>query len=190
MTGGAAAKAKTGTYDLSAQRNFPPIEKQPRGPVALPEPSALMSLNTDKVLVRQATGETTTLNGVQWSDSLPALFQAKVLASFENAGFLNTVLRQTEGVEADYRLLIEIRSFQILMSPGPTAAVEFSARVAPENGRPIGARMFTASMPAKSTEPAALIAALDDAFVTATTDLVVWAATVLANPPPAKHSSP
>jgi phospholipid/cholesterol/gamma-HCH transport system substrate-binding protein len=185
MTGGGSAKAKVVTYDLTAPRSFPPLAKPPAEQIVIPEPTALMSFNTDKILIRK-NGEGPTLPEAQWSDTLPALIQAKALASFENAGFLQSVARPTEGLEADYKLLIEIRTFQIAMTGDPAGEVEFAARIVPKEGRTLGAQLFRSSVPAKGIDPPALVAALDQSFGKCMTDLVAWTAKTLAAAPPTK----
>lgn len=185
MMGGGSAKAKAVTYDLTAPRSFPQLGKAPAEQVVIPEPAALMSYNTDKILVR-GNGEATALPDAQWSDTLPALFQSKSLAAFENAGLLQSVARPADGLEADYKLMIELRSFQVVMGPEPAGEVEFSARLVPREGRVAGAQLFRASVRAKSTDTPALVAALDAAFAKSMVDLVVWTSKTLSSLPPAR----
>jgi phospholipid/cholesterol/gamma-HCH transport system substrate-binding protein len=55
------------------------------------------------------------------NDSLPTLLQAKIVQSLENAGFLQAIVRPAPDVAADYQLLLDIRSFQLVLSPEPRA---------------------------------------------------------------------
>jgi phospholipid/cholesterol/gamma-HCH transport system substrate-binding protein len=181
MTGAAPAKPPP-VYDLTAPHAFPAAAKPPRGQLVVPEPTALVTLETQKIIIRSNGGETSFIDNGQWSDSLPKLLQAKVVQSFENANYLRTVARPFEGLAGDYQLLIDIRSFQISHSGEvPAADVEFAVKILGNNGRIVDARIFRASVPAKATNAPAAAAALDEAFGKAAVDLVVWASGVLQN---------
>ena len=174
LTGGGAAKQPPATYDLAAATTFPAFEKSIPGPLVVPDPSATIVFDTQKILIRAANGTITNVEGGQWADNLPKLMQAKVLQSFENAKQLREVSRPYEQLSAEYRLELGIRNFQITLEPSPTAIVEFTARIITEKGAVADARMFKVAVPAKSTNAADAVAALNDAFAKAATDLVVW----------------
>jgi ABC-type uncharacterized transport system auxiliary subunit len=76
----------------------------------------------------------------QWSAPLPKLLQAKIIQSFENADYPQVVARPTEGLTADYQLLIDLRSFQVELLPKPGAEVEFSARILARDCRLVASR--------------------------------------------------
>ncbi len=174
LTGGGAPKQPPATYDLAAATAFPAFEKSIPGPLVVPDPSATIVFDTQKILIRAANGTITNVEGGQWADNLPKLMQAKVLQSFENAKQLREVSRPYEQLSAEYRLELGIRNFQITLEPSPTAIVEFTARIITEKGAVADARMFKVAVPAKSTNAADAVAALNDAFAKAATDLVVW----------------
>jgi phospholipid/cholesterol/gamma-HCH transport system substrate-binding protein len=181
MTGGAPSKPPP-VYDLTAPRAFPGSAKPPRGQLVVPEPTALVTLETQKILIRSNGGEMSFIDNGQWSDSLPKLVQAKVVQSFENANYLRTVARPFEGLTGDYQLLIDIRIFQLSASTEmPSADVEFAAKLLGNNGRIVDARIFLATVPAKATDAPVAAAALNEAFGKAAVDLVVWASGVLQN---------
>jgi phospholipid/cholesterol/gamma-HCH transport system substrate-binding protein len=179
MTGGAPAKPPP-VYDLTAPREFPASAKPPRGQLVIPEPTASVTLETQKILIRSNAGETSFIDNGQWSDSLPKLVQAKVVQSFENANFLRTVARPFEGLTGDYQLLLDIRTFQLSASAeAPSADVEFAAKILGDNGRIADARIFRATAPAKAADASAATAALDEAFGKTAIDLVIWGSAVL-----------
>ena len=131
--------------------------------------------------MRSPAGTYAPLEGAKWADNLPKLMQARILQSFENAHQLNVVgggggFDQAEGAS---RLELNIRSFQLSPSPSPTALVSFSARLVDDKGKLVGARMFSASVPAKSMQPADAVAALDQAFSKTAQELVAWTAGAL-----------
>ncbi len=184
---GGAAKGPAVIYDVTAPRTFPPLDKPAHGQLVVPEPTTLIALDTQKILVRPAAPDTPSFANAQWSDSTSKLFQAKIIQSFENANYLGAVGRPVDGLTADYQLLIDIRSFQISTSPEVVASVEFAAKILATNGRIVDARTFRAAVPAKITDAAVAAASLDQAFGKAVTELVVWTANALRAPPPAKR---
>lgn len=171
---GAPPKPPSG-YDLTAPRTFPAPAKPPAGQLAVPDPTAVLMFDTQKILIRPPSGEMTTVANAQWSDTVPKLVQAKIIQSFENANYLAAVTRPIDGLAANDQLLIDIRSFNIVLSPDPVADVEFSAKILGDGGKIVAARIFHASVPAKGVESPAAPAAINEAFGKVATDLVVWA---------------
>lgn len=179
MTGGGPVKPPPVVYDLTAPRTFPSSTKVPRGQLVVAEPTALVVFDTQGILIRPSAGGSATVANAQWSDSLPKLLQEKLIQSFENASYLRFVARPAEGISAEHQLMVDIRSFQLSPSPDPIANVEFSAKIIAKDGRIIDARVFQASAPASTIEAPGAVAALDEAFKKAATDLVIWAIGVL-----------
>jgi phospholipid/cholesterol/gamma-HCH transport system substrate-binding protein len=178
LGGGGPPKAPARIYDLSAPQTFPHHDKVASGQLTVPEPSALVLFDTQKILVRPQVEETVALDA-QWSDSLPKLLQAKIIQSFENANYPEAVARPTEGLTADYQLLIDIRSFQVMLHPEPSADVEFSAKILADDGRLVGSRIVQASVPVQATDAAAAAAGLNEAFGKAATELVLWVSSLI-----------
>jgi phospholipid/cholesterol/gamma-HCH transport system substrate-binding protein len=178
LGGGGPAKASARIYDLSAPHAFPPYDKIAGGQLTVPEPSALVLFDTQKILARPQADQSVALDA-QWSDSLPKLLQAKIIHSFENANYPQAVARPTEGLTADYQLLIEIRSFQLMLLPEPSADVEFSAKILAGDGRLVGSRILHASVPVQATDAAAAAAGLNQAFGKAATELVLWVSSLI-----------
>jgi phospholipid/cholesterol/gamma-HCH transport system substrate-binding protein len=166
-------------YDLTAVRTFPTISRPPRGQLIVPEPTASITLDSQRILVRTTGGEGPASGVGQWSDNLPKLVQQKVVQSFENANYLQAVARPTEGLIADDQLLLEIRSFELTISADSMANVEFSAKILGDKGRIMNARIFRAAVHAELTDAAGAAAALDEAFGKVVAELVRWTADVI-----------
>lgn len=181
MTGGAAAKARLATYDLTAPHAFPPADTLPDAQLAIPDPTALSVLDSEKILMRSAAGVSSSLPDAQWSDTVPKLLQTRIIQAFENAGTLGAVSRPVEGVTGDFQLLLDIRRFQIATGAQPTADIELAAKLLDGKGRIAESRVFRAAAPAAGMDAAAATAALDQAFGTAATELVVWASRAIAD---------
>jgi phospholipid/cholesterol/gamma-HCH transport system substrate-binding protein len=176
---GAAATKPAPIYNLTAVRTFPTLNRPPRGQLVVPEPTASITLDSQRILVRTSGGEGPASGAGQWSDNLPKLFQQKVVQSFENANYLQAVARPMEGLIADYQLLLDIRNFELTVSAEPVADVEFSAKILGDKGRIVNARIFHATVRAEVTDAAGAAAALDDAFGRAVGELVLWTAEVI-----------
>lgn len=175
MTGGAAARGKLPIYSLAAVQNFPPLDRPRRGQIAIPEPAALMSLSSDKIIIAQNDSEGASIENAQWSDNLPVLVQAKLIESFENSGYFQAVSRPIDGFEADEQVHTDLRSFRIIAAPQPTANVAFSAKIL-SNGHMIATRVFEASVPIAALDGRTATAGLNKAFDETVRKLVVWTA--------------
>jgi phospholipid/cholesterol/gamma-HCH transport system substrate-binding protein len=173
---GAGEKAKPpAVYDLTAAADFPAMQKPLAAKLSVPDPSAILVFDTQNVLLRAADGTYSTIENAKWADNLPKLMQARVLQSFENAHQLSAVDRPNDQAEGGgYKLELGIRNFQISQAPQLAAVVEFSARVVNDKGNVAGARMFAATVDAKSMQPGDAVAALNAAFSKAAGELVNW----------------
>jgi phospholipid/cholesterol/gamma-HCH transport system substrate-binding protein len=189
MTGGAAAKTTVPNYyDLNAPQTFPPTGRPAKSQLIVLEPTALLALDTQRIIIAPGGSDGTASDNAQWSDTIPKLAQAKVVQSFENSNYLGAVARPLEGLNADYQLAIDLRSFQVStgetgasksLPSGPMAHVQFAAKIVGENGRIVGSRTFEAAVPAADVKVPAAAAALDEAFGKVVTDLVVWVAGII-----------
>ncbi len=176
MTGGAATPPPTPFYDLTAPRSFPAPSKPPQAQLAVAEPTALLMLDTQKILVRPQAPESPTFADAKWADNLPKLIQAKIVQSLDNSHYFKAVVRQAEDLKSDYRLMLEIRTFQISTGPQTAAECELSAKVVGEDGRIVATQVFRGAVPTKVSDAAAAAAALNQAFEKVASELVPWLA--------------
>jgi phospholipid/cholesterol/gamma-HCH transport system substrate-binding protein len=176
LTGTGAPKPGPAIYDLAPAVAFPQIDKPIKAQLVVPDPNAIILFDSQKILIRNGEGTYTNINNAQWADNLPKLVQARIVQSFENARQLGAVSRPLEQLNAAYRLELAIRSFQIMLEPSPKAVVDVTARLVSEKGAIAGARMFAASVPAKSAEAPDAVAALNEAFAKVASEIVVWTA--------------
>jgi phospholipid/cholesterol/gamma-HCH transport system substrate-binding protein len=173
MTGAAPAKAPMPMYDLAVPTSFPALKKL-SGQLAVAEPTAVVMYDTQRILLQTADGGFTFLDNVQWSDSLTKLVQAKLVQAFENAQLFTSVDRPVEGVTPDDQLLIDIRSFSVLVSPAPSADVALAANLMSGDGKIVAERIFHRSVPIPTTDNADAIAGLNNAFAGVASDLIAW----------------
>ncbi len=174
LTGTGTPAPGPAVYDLAPATSFPQLDKTIKAQLVVPDPSALILFDTQKILTRSGAGTYAPIDKAQWADNLPKLVQARMVQSFENARQLSAVSRPLDTLNADYRLELAIRSFQIATEPSPHAVIEITARLVSDKGSVAGAQLFTVSIPAKSTEAADAVAALDQAFAQVAGDIVRW----------------
>lgn len=177
MTGNAPPQAPPLSYDLAVPE-FPasaePLAKALTTQIAVPDPTALVAFDTQKVLVAPSPDALQPLVAGQWADSLPKLVQAKIVESFESAGFTH-IAKATDGFTPEVQLMLGIRAFEVSLTPQPTAQVEIVAKFLGADGKIAAMRSFRASAPATATDTPAAVAALNVAFGSLARDLVAWA---------------
>lgn len=173
---GACGSTPVPTYNLSAPSGFA-AGGSGSGQLVVVAPTALAVLNTDKIMVEAGAGQVAYLADAQWSDNLPALLQARTIQAFENASKLRRVARPSDGINADYSLVIDIRTFALrITEQGPVAVVELSAKlIGTQSGRILAAQVFRAGVPAGSTAGPVATAALDQAQEQVLVQMVRWA---------------
>jgi cholesterol transport system auxiliary component len=177
--GGLFAKAPATAYNLSAAKDFPKRARAARGQLIVAEPTALGPHDSEKILVRPTPSEAATLGDAQWEERLPKLMQARLIQSFENASRLRAVGRPADKIATDFVLVSEVRAFEISAAEG-AAVVEIAAKIVNErSGRIIAARVIRATVPTPTTQGAGAVEALNEAFVKAATQLVLWAEKVV-----------
>jgi phospholipid/cholesterol/gamma-HCH transport system substrate-binding protein len=186
MTGGGTSQADIPVYDLTAATSLPPApEEEPSWLLVVPEPTTLMGFNTDKILLQPSEGESVPVANARWGDNLPILVQAKVIQSFENAGYAKSVSRTRDGVAGDYQLLLDIRNFQISTASQPAAAeIDFIAKLVDKDGKIVNAGTFQGSAPVNGTDAQAYVKAVDEVFAKLVGDLVAWVGAALRDSPP------
>ncbi|MBC9876273.1 MCE family protein [Bradyrhizobium sp. INPA01-394B] len=172
MTGGGAPAQKI-TYDLRAPQNLGTAGKRLSAPLAIPEPTAVAMLQTQRMLF-SPVGDIKGFADFLWADSIPKLVQARLIDSFENYDIAHAPLRSTDLGQADYQLLIDIRRFRIATDGETRAEIELSARIVDKNGKVVASRLIETSEKLDQVEPSAAVAAFDVAFSRIAKELIGW----------------
>jgi len=175
MTGASTPPRKI-TYDLDAADGF----EAPRRPLvaglSIPEPTATARLQTQRFLFAEGEDEPEDFANVQWSDSLPAMVQARLLQSFENYDIAHAPLRADSLSEGGLRLVIDIRQFEISRPTHPQATISLSAKIVDSGGHLKAAKIFLETAPIDKLSAPAATAAFSKAFGTLAQKLVLWTA--------------
>lgn len=176
MTGGPAPENFGQPYDLTAPSKIEGVPKKLQGLLVVADPTALIALDTQNVAVRTEGKEPPTL---RWADNLPKLIQARVVQTFENAGFLGSVNRPTDTATGDFQLQLDIRDFKIELGKTSMVIIEISTRILNADGKIIVGRVFKSSTPVNSSDVKQAMVAMNEAFGKLDTELVVWASNIL-----------
>jgi phospholipid/cholesterol/gamma-HCH transport system substrate-binding protein len=172
MTGGGALAQKV-TYDLRALQNLGPAAKTIKGQLAIPEPTAVAMLETQRMLFSPAS-ELPGFSEFLWADAIPKLFQARLIESFENYDIAHAPLRTADIGQTDFQLLIDVRRFRVAVDTGPAAEIGLSARIVDKDGKVIASRLFEESQKFDKVEPQAAVAAFNDAFGRIAKNVIDW----------------
>jgi len=172
MTGGGTPAQKI-TFDLRAAQGFATPAKAIKGQLAIPEPSAVAMLETQRMLFAPAK-DYPGFAEFAWADSIPKLLQARLIESFENYDIAHAPLRSTDIGQTDFQLLMDVRHFQIAVESQPTVQIEMSARIIDKDGKVIASRLFAQSQRFDQVEPQAAVAAFNDAFGRMAKDVIAW----------------
>ena len=188
MTGGAAAKARLVSYDLTALHAPEATAKPSAAQLVVADPTALAALDSERIQTVSANGAYASVPDAQWSDALPKLLQVKIIRSLEDAGKFAGISRPLEGVTSDFQLVMDIRKFQLLSSL--TAEVELGCKILGANGRVIANRIFRASVAVEAPGVPGAVAALDKAFGQVGAGIVSWTVDAANEPPPPRTVTP
>jgi len=172
MTGGGTPAQKI-TYDLLAPKDLGSAGKTLKGQLAIPEPTAVAMLETQRMLFSPVK-DYPNFSDFLWADSIPKLLQARLIDSFENYDIAHAPLRAADLGQADLQLLIDVRRFRIATDSDPTAEIALSARLLDKYGKVVASRLFEASRKLDRIEPPAAVEAFNDAFAGIARDMVGW----------------
>jgi phospholipid/cholesterol/gamma-HCH transport system substrate-binding protein len=175
MTGSIATPRKV-SYDLKAADNFEG-PRQPLEPgLVITEPTATTRLQTQRFLFASDEEPHDDFVDAQWSDTLPALVQARLLQSFENYDIAHAPLRGDALSQGGVRLLIDLRQFDIATAPQLRVCIELSAKLVDDTGHLKAARIFRQSSPVDALTVAKAATAFAQTFDTLARDVVTWTA--------------
>jgi phospholipid/cholesterol/gamma-HCH transport system substrate-binding protein len=172
MTGGGAPAQKV-TYDLRAPQDLAPAAKTIKGQLAIPEPTAVAMLETQRMLFSPVK-DYPDFADFLWADSIPKLLQARLIDCFENYDIAHAPLRTADVGQTDFQLLIDVRRFRIATDSAPTADIALSARLLDKSGKIIASRLFEDSQKLDQIEPAVAVAAFNEAFGRIAKEMIGW----------------
>ena len=142
--------------------------------------SSMPILEGPGIVVSPAPGELQVYRGALWARSPSELVEDSVLRTLEASGKIAAVARQSSGMDADYRLLLEVREFRADYAGGavPSASLDINAKLLHTSDLLIvGSRSFQLTQPASDTEVASVVSAFGQALDTLAPQIAGWALT-------------
>lgn len=162
------------TYELTAPQSFEGVRGGTQAQILIKAPSALKSIDSDRIVVRPSPKVVTYLAGAQWTDSVPRMVQSKLVAAFENSGRTGATAQPGDGLVIDFQLVSELREFGISQASN-SANIEISVKLLSDRtGKVVRSKVFRISRPAAGTTPDAYVEAIDAAFDALARDLIGW----------------
>jgi phospholipid/cholesterol/gamma-HCH transport system substrate-binding protein len=189
LAGSASANPPpTPTFDLTVPSSFPGLSPPAKTQLVVPDPTAVVTLETQRFLSRTPTGQIA-IESAQWTDSIPKLLQKKILAALDSAGF-RYANPPTDGLNPDYQLHIDVRAFAVVKSEPMRAQAQFEARLQDRSGAIVDSALIDGAAPASGVDGPAAAQAMDAAFADAARKMLPWVMTAVAaaerHPAPAK----
>ena len=172
MTGVTSPPPKI-TYDLRALQNSGPVGKVIDVQWAIPEPTAVAMLETQRFLFSPAQ-DYPGFTEAMWADALPKLVQARLIESFENYDIAHAPLRMADIGQTEFQLLIDVRRFRIAVESGPAAEIGLSARIVDKSGKVVASRLFEESEKFGAVTPPEAAAAFSEAFGRIAKSMIAW----------------
>jgi phospholipid/cholesterol/gamma-HCH transport system substrate-binding protein len=178
MTGGATAKARANTFNLRPLRVTESKDRAPGVQLIVPEPSALMSLDSERIAIVSADGALSALPDGQWTDAVTRIVQSSLIRGLEDSRAFGGVSRPIEDLSSDFRLSIDVRKFQV--GTGKLAEIELGGKIIDSKGRIIATQLFHASAPVQGDDAAATVAGFDQAMGKAGPEFIAWVAQAIS----------
>jgi len=172
MTGATAPPQKI-VYDLNASNHAGPVDKTLKGQLAIPEPTAVAMLETQRFLFSPAEDHPDFAEAM-WADAVPKLLQTRLIESFENYDLAHAPLRVADVGRTDHQMLIDVRRFRIVTDTTPMAEIGLLIRIVDKEGAVIASRLFQENEKLDKLTPAAAAAGFNAAFGRMARDVVAW----------------
>ena len=145
--------------------------------LATTRPDAPRILDSARMAVRPVPGELQVYQGAMWASPPPDLLEATVLRLLEDSGKLPAAARQGSGMDASYRLVMDIRHFEADYAGGamPSAVIEVNAKLIHVADHAVaGHRTFRHAQPASGTDPRLVADAFSQALAAVGRDIAGW----------------
>jgi cholesterol transport system auxiliary component len=178
-------------YRLTAAGDF--ASAAPAGAAALAStqlqvevPSAEAALDTTRIALSRSATTLDYFADAAWTDRLPLVLQAGLLASFQNAHRVVALAGAASAAHGDAILAIELRHFEAQYggSGPPQWRIELHADLISATDRKvIATRLFTGSVAVPQNNMAAIVDGADQAWHGVATQIVDWVAETLAPRP-------
>lgn len=179
LLAGCSGTAPPATFDLMAPKVMTVTAPRPaKFQLVINEPSAIRSLETDRIMVKPGPAQITYYKDAAWGDRLPRLMQARMVEAFQNTGLVSAVGSRADRLDADIELATEVRAFHVELDGGQAKAVAqlYVKVIDGKDGRMIASRGFASSAPTSATDVNQMVLSLNESFDKVLRDVVPWVA--------------
>jgi cholesterol transport system auxiliary component len=173
-------------YRLTAASDFPSGGVPASIQLQVEVPSAEAALDTTRIALSRSATTLDYFADAAWTDRLPLMLQAQLVANFQNAHRLLPIAGAASAAHGDAILTIDLRHFEAQYggSGPPQWRIELSANLISATDRKvIATRLFTGSAPVTQNNMTAIVDGADQAWREVATHLVDWAADTLTRRP-------
>lgn len=151
----------------------------PRVPwqLVIAPPQAARPYDSIRIAVRPTPQELQVYKGAQWAQRPVEMLERAVLRTLEDSERLPAVARSGAGVNADVRLVLDIRRFEADYAGAatPSAVIEVSAKLLGAEDRDVlSSRTFLKSTPANDTAVPSIVDAFQRSLEAVTRDIAGW----------------
>lgn len=169
---GGGGEQKLATFDLGAPAVVA-AAKTVTAQVLVPEPSALKSLDSERIVVRPNATEIAYLPGAQWSDRLPRLLQQRLVQTYENVGHVRAGT-PGQGLSIDYQAVTELRAFDYDAATRK-AHIQIGVKLMNDHtGKVVATDVFDGEAPVADEAAASVTSALDRLLTGQMEAIVRW----------------
>jgi cholesterol transport system auxiliary component len=167
-------------YAPEARAEADPAWPSVRWQLGTSRPGAARMLDSSRIAVSPVAGELQVYKGAAWARTPPEMLEEGVRRTLEDSGRIPAVARQGSGINADYRLVMDIRHFEAdyLGAATPSAVIEVSATLlhARDQGV-VASRVFRHAQPAAGTGVGLVAQAFSQALAGTSRDIAGWVLT-------------
>ena len=173
-------------YRLTAAGDFPSAGAPASIQLQIEVPGAEAALDTARIALSRSATTLDYFADAAWTDRLPLVLQAQLMASFQNAHRLLPLAGAASAAQGDAILTMNLRHFeaQYAGTAPPQWRIELNADLISASDRKvIATRLFTASAAAPQNNVTAIVDSADQAWREVAAQIVDWAANTLTRRP-------
>jgi len=158
---------------VAADASWPTVQWQ----LTVSPPSAARAIDSFRIAVRPTPDELQVYKGASWAKTPTDMLQDTVLRALEDSGRIPAVARQGSGINADYKLVMDMRRFEgdYAGQAVPSATIEVNAKlIHTADQNVVASRTFLHAEPASGTEVAAVVDAFSRGLASVGRDVAGW----------------
>ena len=158
---------------ISADPAWPSVEWQ----LSLIPITAARMIDSQRIVVRPTAQEMQVYKDATWAKRPTDMLEDALLRALEDSGRIPAIARQGSGVNADYKLVLDLRRFEsdYAGQATPSAVIEVNAKLLhAQDARVVATRTFVQTHPAGATDIVSVVKAFDRALEATTRELAGW----------------